>query len=231
MPENPGTVDTTLYLVLATLLFLGIHALPATRLRATAVRALGEGAYQGLFSLASLATLVWMSVEYKRAPFEGLWPGLRLVPIAVLPVAFVLVACGVLGRNPTAAGQAGALRNEDPARGIIRITRHPVMWAIMLWAGAHLLAIGSLQAVIFFGGLLLLAAAGTTLQDARKAAQLGEDWKRFAALTSNLPFVAIAQGRNRVVWREIGWWRPAAGLVAFAALLWLHAWLFGVRPY
>ena len=231
MPENPGTVDSTLYLILATLLFLGIHALPATRLRAAVVRAVGEGAYQGLFSLASLATLVWMSLEYKRAPFEGLWPGLRLVPIAVLPVAFVLVACGVLARNPTAAGQAGALRQEDPARGIIRITRHPVMWAIMLWAGAHLLAIGSLQAVIYFGGLLLLAAAGTTLQDARKAAQLGEDWERFAALTSNLPFMAIAQGRNRVVWREIGWWRPAVGLVAFALLLGLHAWLFGVRPY
>jgi len=128
-------------------------------------------------------------------------------------------------------GQAGVLKREDPARGILRITRHPVMWAIMLWAAAHILAIGSLQAVIFFGGLLLLAAAGTTLQDARKAKLLGEDWKRFAALTSNVPFQAIAQGRNRIVWREIGWWRPAAGLVAFAALLWQHAWLFGVRPY
>jgi uncharacterized membrane protein len=105
------------------------------------------------------------------------------------------------------------------------------MWAIMLWAAAHILAIGSLQAVIFFGGLLLLAAAGTTLQDARKAKQLGEEWKRFAALTSNVPFLAVAQGRNRVAWREIGWWRPAAGLAAFAALLWQHAWLFGVRPY
>ncbi len=224
-------MDSTLTLILATLLFIGIHALPATRLRTAAVRAVGEGAYQGLFSLASLAALVWMSLEYKRAPFEGLWPGLRLVPVAVLPVAFVLLACGLLARNPTLAGQSRALQSEDPARGIIRITRHPVMWAIMLWAGAHLLAIGSLQAVIFFGGLLLLAAAGTTLQDARKAAQLGKDWRRFAALTSNVPFLAIAQGRNRVVWREIGWWRPAAGLAAFAVLLWQHAWLFGVRPY
>jgi uncharacterized membrane protein len=224
-------VDTTLYLILATLLFIGIHAVPATPLRAAAVRAVGEGAYQGLFSVASLAALAWMAVEYKRAPFEGLWPGLRLVPIAVLPVAFALLACGVLARNPTAAGQSRAMKGEDPARGIIRITRHPVMWAIMLWSAAHLLAIGSLQAVIFFGGLLLLAAAGTTLQDARKAKTLGEDWARFAALTSNLPFLAVAQERNRVVWREIGWWRPAAGLAASAVLLWLHAWLFGVRPY
>jgi len=224
-------VDNTLTLIIATLVFLGIHVLPSTPLRTLGVQALGERGYLGLFALASLAGLAWMSMAYGRAPFEGLWPGLRLVPIAVVPLAFVLLACGVLARNPTAAGQSAALRSADPARGMIRITRHPVMWAIILWAASHLLAIGSLQAVIFFGGLLLLAAAGTTLQDARKAAQLGEDWKRFAALTSNVPFVAVAQGRNRVVWREIGWWRPAAGLAAFAALLWLHAWLFGVRPY
>jgi uncharacterized membrane protein len=224
-------VDNTLTLILATLLFIGIHALPATPLRAVAVRALGEGAYLGLFSLASLAVLVWMGIEYKRAPFEGLWPGLRLVPIAVVPLAFVLLACGLLARNPTLTGQSAALKGAEPARGMIRITRHPVMWAIMLWAAAHILAIGSLQAVIFFGGLLLLAAAGTTLQDARKAKLLGEDWKRFAALTSNVPFLAVAQGRNRIAWREIGWTKPALGIALFVVLLYFHAWLFGVRPY
>jgi len=41
----------------------------------------------------------------------------------------------------------------------------------------------------------------------------------------------VAQGRNRIAWREIGWWRPAAGLAAFAALLWSHGWVFGLRPY
>jgi uncharacterized membrane protein len=224
-------VDPTLTLILATVVFLGIHVLPSTPLRAAAVRAIGEGPWLGLFSLASLAGLAWMSMAYTRAPFEGLWPGLRLAPLVLAPLAFVLLACGLLQRNPALLGQAGALKREDPARGILRVTRHPVMWAIMLWAAAHILAVGSLQAVVFFGGLLLLAAVGTTMQDARKAAQLGEDWARFAALTSNAPFAAIAQGRNRVAWREIGWWRPAAGLAAFVAVLWLHGWLFGVRAY
>jgi len=224
-------VDNTLTLILATLVFLGIHVLPSTPLRTLAVQALGERGYLGLFSLASLAGLAWMSMAYGRAPFEGLWPGLRLVPIAVLPLAFALLACGLLASNPTVLGQAGVLKREDPARGILRITRHPVMWAIILWAAAHILAIGSLQAVVFFGGLLLLAAAGTTLQDARKAKLLGEDWKRFAALTSNVPFLAIAQGRNRIAWREIGWSKPAMGIALFAVLLYFHAWLFGVRPY
>ena len=224
-------MDPTLTLILATVVFLGIHVLPSTPLRAAAVRAIGEGPWLGLFSLASLAGLAWMSVAYARAPFEGLWPGLRLVPLVLVPLALVLLACGLLQRNPALLGQSGALKGEDPARGIIRVTRHPVMWGIMLWAAAHILAIGSLQAVVFFGGLLLLAAVGTTMQDARKAAQLGEDWARFAALTSNTPFAAIAQGRNRIAWREIGWWRPAAGLAAFVAVLWLHGWLFGVRAY
>jgi len=224
-------VDTTLTLILATLAFLALHALPATPLRAAAVRALGESAYQGLFSLASLALLVWMSLEYQRAPFEGLWPGLRLVPLAVMPAALVLLVCGALERNPTAAGQGRALKSAEAARGILRVTRHPVMWAIMLWALAHILAVGSLQAVIFFGGLLVLAAAGTTLQDARKAKAFGADWARFAAHTSNVPFLAIARRRNRLVWREIGWARPALGVAAFTLLLYFHGWLFGVRAY
>lgn len=224
-------MDATLTLIVATIAFLAIHILPSTPLRALAAKAIGERAYLGLFALASLACLVWMSMAFARAPVEVLWPGLRLAPLPVLPFAFVLLACGLLARNPTVTGQARALRHPEAARGILRITRHPVMWAIMLWAGAHLLALGNLKAVVFFGGLLLLAAAGTTLQDARKAKALGEDWQRFAASTSNVPFAAIAQRRNKLVWKEIGWWRPAVGLALFALLLWFHPWLFGYRPY
>jgi uncharacterized membrane protein len=224
-------MDPTLYLIIATVAFLALHVFPSTPLRAHAVKLLGEGPYLGLFSLFSAAVLVWMSVAYGRTPMEALWPAQHLVPVAVLPFAFVLLACGLFGRNPTAVGQAGALKHPEAARGILRITRHPVMWAIMLWAGAHLLALGSLRATVFFGGLLLLAAAGTTLQDARKAKALGGDWKRFAASTSNIPFAAIARGRNKLVWREIGWWKPAAGLALFALLLYFHPWLFGYRAY
>jgi len=205
--------------------------LPSTPLRAAAVRGIGRGAYLGLFSLASLAGLAWMALEYKRAPYEALWTGVRWVPVAVMPFAFILLACGLLARNPALLGQAAALRQDDAARGMLRVTRHPIMWSIMLWAGAHILAVGSLQAVVFFGGLLLLAAAGTVLQDARKAAELGTDWARFAASTSNVPFAAIARGRNRFSAREIGWGRPAIGLVLFAATLYFHPWLFGFRPY
>jgi uncharacterized membrane protein len=57
------------------------------------------------------------------------------------------------------------------------------------------------------------------------------DWTRFAAATSNVPFLAIAQRRNRIVWHEIGWLRPLAGIIAFVAFFAVHSSLFGARPY
>jgi uncharacterized membrane protein len=103
---------------------------------------------------------------------------------------------------------------------MIRITRHPIMWGIMLWAIAHILARGDLKSLVFFGGFLMLAAVGTLAMDWRKKAN--PDWPRFAGVTSHVPFVAIAQGRNRIDWRELGWLRPALGLAAFFLVLLFH---------
>jgi uncharacterized membrane protein len=69
------------------------------------------------------------------------------------------------------------------------------------------------------------------LIDARKRMALGEDWKRFAAVTSNIPFGAIAAGRNRFVAGEIGWRVLIVAAVAYVALLAVHGALFGARPY
>ena len=224
-------MDPMLYLLVACTAFLLLHVLPSTPLRAALIGRLGEGPYTGLFSLATLGAIAWMAIAYRAAPLTLLWPGLRHVPSAVMPFSFILIACGVLTPNPTAVAAGKLLARPNPAQGIIRITRHPVMWGIMLWAGAHILARGELKASVFFGSFLLLAAAGTLLQDARKAKVHGEDWKRFAAMTSNVPFVAIAQGRNRFAAGEIGLVRIAFGLILYGGMMMSHAWLFGVRPY
>ena len=224
-------MDPMTQLVVATAAFLATHFVPSTPLRAALVRSAGERAYLGLYVLVALATLGWMIYAYGKAPIEPLWPGLRLLPVIVLPFAFILLVCGVLSRNPTAVGQEKALKAEEPARGILRVTRHPVQWGILLWALAHLLARGDQKSAIFFGGFFLLSALGTVLIDARKARSLGDDWKRYADATSNLPFVAIAQGRNGFRAGEIGLVNPAIGLILYGGLLLFHSWLFGARPY
>jgi tripartite-type tricarboxylate transporter receptor subunit TctC len=211
-------------LIAATAAFLATHFVSSTPLRPWLATRLGEWSYRGLYSLVALATLGWMIWAYAGAPREPLWPGLRLLPAFVMPFAFILIACG-FWRNPTIVGADALLKSEDPARGVIRITRHPIMWGFMLWAAAHILARGDMKSLVFFGGFLLLAALGTVFLDLRKRSNA--DWGRFAAVTSHLPFVAIAQRRNRIVWREIGWLRPLIGLVVFVAVFFLHPWLFG----
>lgn len=224
-------MDPIAYLALACIVFLLLHVVPSTPLRPALVGAVGERAYLGLFSLASLAGIVWMVIAYKAAPVAVLWPGLRQLPSAIMPFALILVVAGVMTPNPTAVGAARLLERENPARGVLRITRHPIMWGIMLWAGAHLLARGELRSTLFFGSFLLLAAAGTVLMDRRKAALYGETWARYARLTSNVPFVAIAQGRNHFAWREFGVLKIVIALVLFAVIFHFHVWLFGLRPY
>jgi uncharacterized membrane protein len=126
----------------------------------------------------------------------------KLWPLVVMPFSMILLAAGLMSRNPSAVGQGlGAPR---------RPRRH----------GGD-----------FLGGLAFVALAGTKLIDRRKDETLGEDWKRFAAVTSNVPFTAIVEGRNRLVLGELGGKRIAAGIIAFAILLLAHPYLFRVRAW
>ena len=215
-------------LLLASIAFLVTHFVTSTPVRTRLVAALGEWNWRGLYSVVAFVTLGWMIWAFAVAPRETLWSGLRQFPSFVMPFAFVLAACGYR-LNPTAIGGEKLLKSDEPARGMIRLTRHPIMWAIILWSGAHVLARGDLASLIFFGTFFVTAALGTVSIDRRKASN--PDWPRFAAVTSNIPLVAIAQRRNRVVWEEIGWMRPLTGLVLFIGFFHLHPWLFGVRPY
>jgi uncharacterized membrane protein len=206
-------------LVFATLVFLATHFVSGTPLRPALINALGEWPYRGVYSLVAAVTLVWMIWAYAAAPREPLFSGVREIAFVLMPLAFVLIACGYW-RNPTMVGADKLLKSEDPARGVIRITRHPIMWGVMLWAAAHVLARGDAKALVFFGGFLVLGLVGTLSMDRRKAQN--PDWPRFAAVTSHIPFLAIAQGRNRLELREIGWLRPAIGLAVFFVVLLFH---------
>ncbi len=224
-------MDPLAQLCLASAAFLATHFVSSTPLRAAIVRATGEKAYLALYSLAAFATLGWMIWAYGRTPAEPLFPGLRYAPAIAAPFACLFAVCAVLTRNPTAVGQARTLGAPDAARGILRVTRHPLMWAFMLWSGAHVLARGELKSLVFFGSFLVLASAGALLIDARKAREHGEDWKRFARATSWFPFVAILQGRNRLALAEIGWRNTVIAVILLAAAVWLHPAAFGARPW
>ena len=220
-------------LLIASAAFLATHYVSSTPLRTRLVRVLGTNGYLLLYSAVAFATLGGMAWTYYRAPFLGWWyvPALRYVPLLVMPLAMILIVCGLMTRNPTLVGRERLLRTGEPARGVLRVTRHPLMWGIALWAASHVMARGDAAATVFFGSFLVLALSGTVLIDRRKRATLGADWQHFAAVTSNLPFAAIIAGTNRFHAGEIGWSRPLTGLAVYGVVLWLHPLLFGARPY
>jgi uncharacterized membrane protein len=220
-------------LLVATAAFLVAHYVSSTPLRPRLVKLLGSNGYIVLYGAVAVATLVAMAWTYYRAPFIGLWhvPVLRHAPLVVMPFSLFLMVAGLMTRNPTLVGQERRLRDPEPARGILRVTRHPLMWGIALWGAVHVLARGDAAAAVFFGAFLVLAVTGTVLIDRRKEAALGDAWQRFAAVTSNVPFAAIVRGKNRFSGGEIGWVAPATALGGYALLLWLHPLLFGARPY
>ena len=188
-------------LAVAALVLLASHfGISSTPLRAWLVARFGERVYLVLYSLIAFAAIAWLIVAWARAPYVELWPPapwLALVPFLVVPVALVLVVSGLSTPNPTAVGAPDLLSQGDPVQGVFRITRHPFMWGVGLWAGAHILANGDLASLVLFGGLGVLALLGTLLIDRKYAARRGADWQRFAAATSNLPLAAIVSGRQR----------------------------------
>jgi uncharacterized membrane protein len=219
-------------LVIAGIAFCGSHILlSSTGLRGSLREQLGEHGFLAVYSLTALVTFAWFLVAYSHAPTLFLWPTegwMALVPVVVMPLATILLVAGYSTPNPTSVGMERSARADDPAPGILRVTRHPVMWAIGLWAISHMIANGDLRSLVFFGGFAALSLGGTVLIDRKKRLALGSNWSRLAEVTSNLPFAALVTGRTRLRWRDISLLRIAAGLLLYVVLYRAHSIIAGV---
>ena len=152
-------------------------------------------------------------------PALGQDPTLRtgLIVAISLGLGFTACAAGIYPKSPYAQ-----LRGDGSApTGMGRITRHPFMIGFALLCGAHALLATRLVTTVFFGGFVILALAGSCLQDRRLARQKGESYTRFLEQTSFVPFAAIIAGRQRLVWSELAR-MSVAFIIGLAAAFALH---------
>lgn len=183
-----------LWLIAGLVVFMGVHVLTSmTASRARAIAILGEGAYKGLYSLLSFAGFGLIIFGMSRAPAVRLWDAPnwgRYAAIWFMPAALILVFAAYIPGN------------------IKRVTAHPMLWGITLWALLHLLTNGDVAGLLLFGSFGLYAVyamRSQTLRGARPAQT------------------------HRAIGGDIA--AIAAGLIAYALLLKFHANLFGVSAW
>jgi uncharacterized membrane protein len=134
-------------LIIGLVIFLGLHSVRifADGWRDDKKAQMGEGAWKGLYSVASLigfALIVWGYGLARQQPVVLWVPPVATRHIAALLMLFafiMLVAAYV------------------PGNAIKSKLRHPMTLSVKTWALAHLLANGNLADVVLFGAFLIWA--------------------------------------------------------------------------
>lgn len=220
----------------AAVVWIVVHiGIAGTSLRERFVHRLGSNGFRLAFSLGSVAIIFWLGVAWSAAgPVRVLWQApqwLVVLCMLLLIPATILLVGSVTAPNPTMVGGTRLLASDTPAKGILRVTRHPMLWSFALWAATHMVIVGTLSGAIFTGAFLVVAVAGMSSLDAKLAKRAPEQWAGFVRVTSIMPFVAIVQRRNRFVLAEIGLWRIAGAVLLWLLLVALHPLVYEANPW
>lgn len=202
------------------------HSVPVRpRVKAWLVARVGQGGFTLGYSLLSLAVLVWVIGAAGRAPFVPLWDWAAWqghVTLAVMLVVCVILGLSIARPNPFSFGGAGNAR-FDPARpGIVRVTRHPLLLALALWAVGHMVPNGDLAHAVLFGCFAGFAVLGALGIDRRKRREMGPEWGRLNAVRRSAG--PMPEGWGGAIGRGL------LGVLLYALLLGAHPVLFGVAP-
>lgn len=212
-------------LIIGCIAFLVTHlGISGTPLRGVLQNAIGPSPYLGLYSLLSFGSFGLMIYGYSQADHTNfIWyptPMAYMVTKVIVLVSLVTLVMGTLTKNPTQVMNEKALDNE--ISGLLKITRHPIQWGILLFSVAHMLANGDVASILLFGTLILLSFFGMLSMDDRKSREEDPRWQDFMAKTSMMPFAALVQGKLRFTMADINWMGLVAGLGLYAAIYWLH---------
>ncbi|NNC73492.1 MAG: MFS transporter [Sphingomonadaceae bacterium] len=225
-------MGTIMSLVLATIAFVGSHMLLSHPLRAPVVAKLGEGGFMIVYSIVALFTFGWMVwAGLAMAPMPAhwiapLWFYDWAAPVLML-LASILLAGSFVG-NPAFPDAGSGSTSIRPATGVFAITRHPMNWAIMIWALTHIALSGTPLNLTVAGGLFLLTFFGSLAQDRKKEGLMGDAWRGWEARTSFVPFKAVLDGRIPVWALWPGWIALIGGIVIWVGATWLHAMPVGI---
>ncbi len=207
-------------------LFFATHTIPVRPpIKQHLVRYVGARGFTITYSALSLLMLALLIWGARQAPFVLLWfeaPWHRPMVWLGMFVVCLILAISVGRPNPISFGGRNNGTFDPSYPGIVGYLRHPLLAALALWAGLHVLANGDLAHVLLFGTLFFFALAGQRIVDMRKHRELGPD--HWAQLWSETRKLRRLQQPSRVTVLRLG-----AGVIVYLVLVALHPLVIG-RP-
>ena len=214
--------------ILAFATFLALHAIPVRPpVKPWLVARIGQRGFTIAYSGMSLLALVWLIGATARAPYVELWSSAvwqAWVPlILMLPVTIIVGL--TLGRpNPFSFGGGDGAEFDLNRPGIVRLHRHPMLVALAIWSGAHVVPNGDLAHVILFGTFLGFSILGMRMIDRRRQRTMGSAWqKTLTRLRKQSVATALQPPLSTML-------RVLAGIALYVAVLHAHYVIFGVGP-
>lgn len=208
--------------------FFVTHRVPLRpTVREGLVTALGDRGFLIAYSMVSLLMLWWLISAAGRAPHIALWPYApwqTWVPVIAMMLVCLLLSFGVARPNPLSFGGARNAQFDPEYPGVTRWIRHPVLAALALWAGAHLVPNGDLAHVVLFALFAGFAMMGMLLIDRRKQREMGQRWCRLRAQVADGLWLPRPKS-----WRGFTF-RLTAAVLVYAVLVILHPLMLGVSP-
>ena len=221
---------TLFELLAASVAFVGIHMVMSSNpVRTPMFARLGRKSFRMAYSLISAVLFTWMITAYIHAPTLDVFEpntAMKHASFSIMGLACFFIVFGYTTSNPMAVGKQGN-GTKTQAHGVLKITRHPVMWGTALFAFCHMLASGHVAALIFFGSIAFLAIAGANHVDNNKRSNEKGDWDAYMQATSFVPLVAIIKGRTRVERGEYKKWQMALTAALYVGLLMSHEPIIG----
>lgn len=215
--------------VAATIVFLITHALPAARgLRTLFIERIGRRTYLLTYSVISLFAFGWLISTALRAPYVELWPPNQVAALltlgAMLP-GCILFTAALARPNPLSISFVNA-KYITTSPGILALTRHPILWAFVIWSTSHIVANGDLVSVVMFGGLAIFAILGMwSLPKRAKRSLTKLEFKRATALSSGRCVTRLRRAASVGFAVEV-----ICGVFLYVLLLVLHEPVIGVAP-
>lgn len=206
--QNPSLSVASHYTMLELVYGFALAHSGLATLRPAAVRVIGERLYRVIFALVALPG-AGLTISYFIAHrYDGaqLWtlqgvPGLHEAVYVATFVSFLLLYPATFNLAEVAAIKRPGFRIYE--KGVMRITRHPQLWGQVLWCVSHSAWMGTSLTLTASLGLVAHHLFAVWNGDRRLRNRYGEEWEAYASRTSVLPFRAIVDGRQEIVWSEL----------------------------